>query len=231
MEARYRGRLDTTSIAGSAVFSSLALVLGAASQAAGLNFPIVPYLQFDLGEVAIILAFFIFGPVPALVSSGVEFGGLMVFGQQIPVGPILKLFSLVSTVAGLWLGTWLASRRSETSLLRLLGLSAATGGIVRAAVMTLPNYYLIVYFYGLGAIEGFLKAPFALVGISLSDANAVALILLFTAVFNLLQLLLVMGISSFVVRVPTVARIRVGGRTPWFATVLNSTRPEARALT
>ena len=231
MESRYRGRLDTTAIAGSAIFSSLALVLGAASQAAGLNFPLVPYLQFDLGEVAIILAFFIFGPVPALVSSAVEFGGLMLFGQQIPVGPVDKLFALVSTVAGLWVGTWLASRRGETSLYRLLGWSAAAGGIVRAAVMTVPNYYLIVYFYGLGAIEGFLKAPFALIGVTLTDANALALILLFTAVFNLLQLFLVMGISSFVVRVPTISRIKVGGRTPWFTTVLHgAARPESRAL-
>jgi len=221
METRYGGRLDTTAIAGSAIFSSLALVLGAASQAAGLNFPVDPYLQFGLGEVAIILAFFIFGPVPALVSSAVEFGGLMVFGQQIPVGPIEKLFALVSTVAGLWVGTWIASRRSEASLFRLLGWSAAVGGVARAAAMTIPNYYLIVYFYGLAAIEGFLKAPFALIGITLTDSNALALILIFTAVFNLLQLFLVMGISSFVVRVPTVSRLKVGGRAPWFATVLH----------
>ena len=231
MEDRYRGRLDTTAIAGSAIFSSLALVLGAASQAAGLNFPIVPYLQFDLGEVAIILAFFIFGPVPALVSSAVEFGGLMVFGQQIPVGPIEKLFALVSTVGGLWVGTWIASRRGEGSLFRLLGWSAGVGGAARAVVMTFANYYLIVYFYGLGAIEGFLKAPFALIGITLTDSNALALILIFTAVFNLLQLFIVMGISSFVVRVPTVARIKVGGRAPWFATVLHgSGQSESRAL-
>jgi riboflavin transporter FmnP len=206
-------------------------VLGAASQAAGLNFPVVPYLQFDFGEVAIILAFFIFGPVPALVSSAVEFGGLMVFGQQIPVGPIEKLLALVSTVAGLWIGSWLASRRGEASLFGLLGWSAAAGGVVRAAVMTIPNYYLIVYFYGLGAIEGFLKAPFALIGVALTDANALGLILLFTAVFNLLQLLLVMGVSSFVVRVPTVSRIKVGGRAPWFAVVLHgAVRPETPAI-
>ena len=88
------GRFDTVSIAGTAVFGALALILGAASQALGLNFPIIPYLQFDLGEVAIVLAFFIFGPAPAAASSFVEFLGLMVFGQQIPVGdfPLLQEF-------------------------------------------------------------------------------------------------------------------------------------------
>jgi riboflavin transporter FmnP len=223
----YRGRLDTISIAGSAIFSSLALVLGAASQAAGLNFPLIPYLQFDLGEVAIILAFFIFGPVPALVSSAVEFGGLMVFGQQIPIGPLLKLFALASTVAGLWIGTKLASRGGETSLFRLVGWSTLVGGVVRAAAMTIPNLYLIVYLYGLAGIEGVLKAPFALIGITLTDSSALFVVLLFTAAFNLLQLFFVMGLSSFVLRVPAISRIRVGGRSPWFATVLREAGRQA----
>ncbi|HUI23257.1 MAG TPA: hypothetical protein VLY82_02565 [Nitrososphaerales archaeon] len=220
MEGRFGGRLDTTSIAGSAIFSALAIVLGAASQASGLNFPLIPYLQFDLGEVAILLAFFIFGPVPALVSSVVEFSGLMVFGQQIPVGPLLKLFALISTVVGLWAGSWFASRRSEGSLSGLLGWSSAFGGLLRAAVMTIPNYYVIVYISGTAATTGFLKASFGLVGITLTDANAMAVILGFTAIFNALQLLLVIGVSSLVLRVPSISRIRIGGRSPWFTTVL-----------
>jgi riboflavin transporter FmnP len=185
-----------------------------------LNFPLVPYLQFDLGEVAIVLAFFIFGPIPALVSSVVEFGGLMVFGQQIPVGPVLKLFALVSTVGGMWAGARLASRGSEASLLRLVSWTAAVGGAVRAAVMTIPNLYLVLYLYGLAGIEGVLKAPLGLVGITLTDSNALLVVLLLTAVFNVFQLLMVMGVSSFVLRVPGVSRIKVGGRTPWFAAVL-----------
>ncbi|MDG6909047.1 MAG: hypothetical protein JRM74_01345 [Nitrososphaerota archaeon] len=215
-----RGRLDTASIAGSAIFSALALILAAGSQAMGLNFPLVPYLQFDLGEVAIILAFFIFGPAPALVSSFVEFAGLMVFGQQIPLGPLLKLFALVSTVAGLWAGSKIAARGGRTSFLRLAGWSTALGGAVRALVMTVPNFYLVVYIYGLPAIEAFVKAPFAAIGIGLTSSNALLVVLAFTGVFNIIQLAAVMGISSLVLRVPSVPRLRVGGRTPWFADVV-----------
>lgn len=220
VENNRRWRLDTASVAGSAVFSALALVLGGASQAVGLNFPLIPYLQFDVGEVAIILAFFIFGPAPALVSSLVEFGGLMAFGQQVPVGPILKLFALVSTVAGMWVGAKVASRRGETSLFGLAGWSTVVGAAARAAVMTLPNFYLIVYLYGTTAIEGFVRAPFSLVGVGLTDANTLWVVLGFTAVFNVLQLALVMAVSSFVLRVPAVPRIKVGGRAPWFAAVM-----------
>jgi riboflavin transporter FmnP len=212
-----RGRLDTPSLAGSAIFSALAIMLAAGSQALGLNFPLVPYLQFDVGEVAIILAFFIFGPAPALVSSIVEFAGLMVFGQQIPVGPLLKLFALVSTVAGLWVGARIASRRGRTSLARMTGWTALFAGGLRAVVMTVPNFYLIVYLYGLAAIEGFVKAPFAAIGIGLNDSNALLVVLAFTALFNVIQLAAVMGISTLVLRVPAIPRLKVGGRAPWFA--------------
>lgn len=215
-----RGSLNTTTVAGSALFSALALVLAGASQALGLNFPLIPYLQFDLGEVAIILAFFIFGPAPALVSSVVEFAGLMAFGQQVPVGPLLKLCALVSTVAGMWLGARVAGRGRDVTLGRLVAWSAVVGGALRAAALTLPNFYLIVYLYGLDAIEGFLRAPFSLLGIGLGGSDAVFVILGFTALFNVIQLALVVAISSFVLRFPAVPRLRVGGRAPWFVAVV-----------
>ena len=215
-----RGRLDTRSVAGIAVFSSLAIILAAVSQALGLNFPVIPYLQFDVGEVAIVLAFFIFGPVPALLSSVVEFAGLLVFGQQVPIGPLLKLFALVSTLAGLWAGSRLVSGSGRLGLARLVGSGGLAGAFVRAAVMTVPNYYLIVFLYSVAGIEGFLKGPFALVGIGLTDSNALALILAFTAVFNVLQMVFVMTVSYFVLRVPMVSQVKVGGRVPWFALVL-----------
>jgi riboflavin transporter len=219
-------RLDTTSLAGVAVFSALGIVLAIVSQAFGLNFPLIPYLQFDVGEVAIVLAFFFFGPLPAVVSSFVEFGGLMVFGQQIPVGPILKLFALASTVAGLWAGSRLVA--GGHGLGRLMGTSGLAGAAVRAAVMTVPNYYLIVYLYGLQSIEGYLQAPFLLLGINLGGNDALALILAFTAVFNVVQLALVMAVSYLILRFPAASRLRVGGRLPWFATVVSRDEADRR---
>ena len=215
-----KGRLDTISIAGSAIFSALAILLSGASQALGLYFPLIPYLQFDLGEVAIILAFFLFGPVPAIVSSLVEFAGLMLYGQNLPVGPPLKLFALASTVAGLWIGTRIAARKEGSSLLSLGGWTTAVGSAVRAVAMTVPNLYLIIYFYGLSAIEGFLKGSFSAIGIALTDSNALFAILVFTAVFNVIQLAAVMTISLFVLRVPAISQIKVGGKLPWFTAYL-----------
>jgi riboflavin transporter FmnP len=218
------GKLDTVSIAGIAVFSALALILGAASQALGLNFPVVPYLQFDVGEVAIVLAFFIFGPVPALVASAVEFAGLMVFGQQIPIGPVLKLFALVSSVGGLWLGSKLVSLFRGGGLGRLMGSGTATSCLVRALVLTIPNYYLLQFYYTPAAIQGLvayvLQPAFSSVGITVTVSNYLFPVLLFTAVFNVLQMAFVMGVSYVVLRVPSVSQLRMAGKAPWFALVL-----------
>ncbi len=216
------GRLDTVSVAGIAVFSSLGLILGAISQTFGLNFPLIPYLQFDLGEVAIVLAFFIFGPVPAVASSFAEFAGLMVFGQQVPIGPILKLSALLSTVLGLWAGFKIASKVGTPGLTRLFGSSAISAATFRALIMTVPNFYLLEFYYSPAAIQGLvqyvLQPSFALVGVGVTVANFLVPVLLFTAVFNLLQLALVVGVSYAVLRVPVFSRIKVGGRVLWFAT-------------
>ena len=219
-----KGRLDSTSVAGSSVFSALAIILAATSQAFGLNFPLIPYLQFDLGEVAIILAFFLFGPMPALVASFVEFGGLEVFGQNLPVGPPLKLIALVSTVIGLWVGTKVAARGGGTTLGRVTAWSTVFASATRAIAMTVHNLYLILYFYGFSAIEGYLRGTFSIAGIGLTDSNAMLVILGFTAIFNVVQLVFVMAISSLVLRVPAISQIRIGGRAPWFVTVVRPGR-------
>ena len=228
------GRLDTVSVAGIAVFSALALVFGAFSQGLGLNFPIIPYLQFDLGEVAIVLAFFIFGPLPAVVASFAEFGGLMVFGQQIPVGPLLKLFALLSTVLGLWAGSKLASKVGAPALSRLVGSGALTAAIFRAVVLTAPNFYLLEFYYSPAALQGLVKyvlqPSFSLVGIGVTVGDFLVPVLVFTAIFNVLQLSLVMAVSYAVLRVPLVSQIKVGGRTPWFATVLRGRGPPTEPL-
>jgi riboflavin transporter FmnP len=222
------GRLDTVSVAGIAIFSALALILGALSQAFGLNFPLIPYLQFDLGEVAIILAFFIFGPVPAVVSSFAEFGGLMVFGQQVPIGPLLKLFSLLSTIIGLWAGTRIASRIRAPGLTRLVGSGALSAAIFRAVIMTVPNFYLLQFYYSPDAIQGLIKyvlqPAFSPVGIVVTSANFLVVVLAFTAVFNVLQLALVVAVSFGVLRVPALSTVKVGGRAPWFTTVARGNR-------
>lgn len=222
-----RGRFDSVSIAGIAVFSALATLLAAVSQSFGLNFPVVPYLQFDLGEVAIIMAFFIFGPLPAVASSAVEFVALMAFGQNVPVGPLLKLLALLSTVGGMWLGSKVAFKFRTLTIRKMVAMGVIFGALARAAVMTIPNYYVVVLLYSIQGIETFVKGGFALVGIGVTDANVLAWVLGFTALFNILQLVFAVALSYAVLRFPPFSNVKVGGRSPWFVAVAGGrSKPE-----
>ncbi|MGD0477877.1 MAG: hypothetical protein ABSB29_06900 [Nitrososphaerales archaeon] len=214
-----RGRLTTISLAGIAVFGALSAILTYLSQFLGLNFPLVPYLQFDLGEVAIVLSLFIFGPIPALVSSSVEFVTLLAIGQQVPVGPVLKLFAMVSTIAGIWLGIGLASSIRRANMRNVFGLGTAFGAVVRAVVMTLPNYYVLVFLTTIPTVVTSLSSLFKLAGITLTDANALVLVLGFTALFNVLQLLFVMAVSFAVLKVPQVNSLKIAGRHLWLMAI------------
>jgi riboflavin transporter FmnP len=218
-----RGRFDSVSLAGVAVFGALATLLAAVSQSMPLlSFPVVPWLQFDLGEVAILMAFFIFGPLPAVASSFVEFVALLFFGQNIPIGPVLKLLALLSTVAGMWLGSMLAARMRSPGVGRMVALSTLGGLVARAALMTIPNYVYLLFLVAqdtLAGVEGYLGASFALVGISLTNSNTLALILGFTALFNLMQLAFVATLCYGVLRFPPISNLKVGGRSPWFVSV------------
>jgi len=213
-----RGRFDSVSVAGIAVFSSLAILLSATSQALGLNFPLLPYLQFDLGEIAVLMAFYVFGPGPAAVSSTVEFVGLEAYGLNRPVGPILKLLALLSTIGGLWLGTRLSSRFLRPTMKRVVSFGAISASVSRAFVMTIANYYLVTVLYGVSVTTTYygLTQTFSTIGITLTDSNAILLILAFTAVFNTIQLLFVVALSFAVLRFPPFSSLKVGGRAPWF---------------
>jgi len=220
--ARY-GRFDSVSLGGIAVFGALAVVLTTLSASLGLNFPVIPYLQFDFGEIAILLAFFIFGPVPGLVTAFIEFLTLMVVGQNVPVGPILKLVSILASLGGIWLGTAIVSRSRNPAFGRAAALGSLFGVVSRVVFLTIANYYLIVFFGGAYALSGlvpYLAGPFKAVGINLTPANGLELILGLTAVFNVLQLALVAGVSSFLVELPQVQATRAAGRNLWVTTYL-----------
>jgi riboflavin transporter FmnP len=219
------GRLDSVSLGGIAVFGALAVVLTTVSQAFGLNFPVIPYLQFDLGEIAILLAFFIFGPLPGLVSAFIEFLTLMVLGQNAPIGPILKLLSMLASLGGIWVGTAVVSRSRNPGFAKAAALGTFMGIVSRVFFLTIANYYLVVFFGGQYALNGlipYLAGSFKLVGIDLTSADGLSLILLFTAVFNALQLLFVAGVTSFLMGLPQVQATRAAGRTPWVISFLRS---------
>jgi riboflavin transporter FmnP len=207
--------LSSQTVAGTAVFGALAVILTTISQALGLNFPVIPYLQFDLGEVAILLSMFILGPVPAVLSAFVEWGTLMFVGQFVPVGPLLKLFAILSSLLGIWLGLRVASKLRSTTLNRFVGFGTIAGIVSRVLVMTVANYLLIVILFSIPVLAAIVSSPFRLVGIGVTPENALVVVLVFTGIFNALQLALVSSISAVVVHSSQIRNSRLAGRLPW----------------
>lgn len=224
MTTARRGRIDSVSLAGMAVFGALAIVLTTISQVLGLYFPLVPYLQFDLGEVAILLAFFIFGPLPALVAAFIEFATLMAFGVNAAFfGPEFKLVAILSSLLGIWLGSLAVSRMQRKSITKATGVGGGLGMLLRAAAMTVPNYLLIVSpIFGISAAVYTVQAPFKAIGIAITSSNVLFFILTMTAVFNALQLALVVAVTYLVLRLPRMQTIRIAGKPAWIANYLQS---------
>ena len=218
------GRLDSVSIAGIAIFGALAIVLTTLSQGLGLNFPLVPYLQFDLGEIAILLAFFIFGPIPAVVSGFIEFATLMAIGQNVAFfGPEFKLIAILSSLLGIWLGVSLVSHMQRRTVGKATGLGGAIGMLFRAAAMTIPNYLLIVSpLFGIQNAFYTVEAPFKAIGVTITDANVLIIILIVTAIFNALQLGFVTAVTYFVMRLPQIQKVRIAGKSAWIIAYLQN---------
>jgi riboflavin transporter FmnP len=127
-ESRPPQRLTVT-LAGAGVFAALAALLTLAK--AAVPFPLIPYLQIDFSEIPIVIAFFLFGPLAAFISTGIQWLFLNVQGGDAPLGPALKFVALVSMLGGFWFGNQLYRRIRGDRVLPNLALSMVlSGGIL-----------------------------------------------------------------------------------------------------
>lgn len=185
----------TVTLTGAGVFAALAAILTLAK--ASVPFPLIPYLQIDFSEIPILIAFFLFGPLAAAISAVIEWIFLNVTGSNAPLGPAIKFAAVISTLGGLWLGGGLYRRVKRNTAHPSLALSVIlmSGILWRVVVMTLVNYFVLVYigpvFFGADYL-GFAKLTmehttgwhFA------SETMVVTYALLLTAVYNVVNLLL-----------------------------------------
>ena len=194
MAERTTAQKVTVTLAGAAVFAALAAILALAK--AAVPFPLIPYLQIDFSEIPIYIAFFLFGPLAALISSVVQWIFLNVTGSDAPLGPAIKFVAVVSTLGGLWLGSAVYGRIKGKTAHPSLAISMMFGsGIVwRVAAMTVVNYAVLLYigpiFFGVDYM-GFAKATLEKsTGWQFgSEGMVLAYTLLFTAVYNIVNLL------------------------------------------
>ncbi len=194
----------TVTLAGAAVFAALAALLTLAK--AEIPFPLIPYLKIDFSEIPILIAFFLFGPPAALISTFIQWIFLSVTGSDAPLGPAIKLVAILSTLGGFWLGNELY-RRIKGSVIRpnlAVSMMLGNGILWRVVAMTLVNYLVLVYigpvFFGADylafakfTMEKSTGWQFA------SETLVITYALVFTAVYNIVNLLVAAIFAGLIV--------------------------------
>jgi riboflavin transporter FmnP len=192
---RTNPRNFTITLAGAAVFGALAAILTLAR--ASVPFPLIPYLQIDFAELPIMISFFLFGPFAAIITELVHWLFLNETGSDAPLGPAIKLVAVLSTFLGFWLGSRIysgfglgAGRRPAFGLSLMFGL----GALLRIAAMTVMNYAVLVYigpvFFGINYMAFAGSTLVATTGWQLNgDAAVLFWVLVFTALYNVINLL------------------------------------------
>jgi riboflavin transporter FmnP len=185
----------TITLAGAAVFAALAAILTLAR--ASVPFPLIPYLQIDFAELPIMVSFFLFGPLAGIITELVHWLFLNETGSDAPLGPAIKLVAVMSTFLGFWLGSMIYSRLGLGMGKRpALGLSLMFGWgvLLRIAAMTVVNYFVLVYvgpvLFGVNYMAFAKSTLVATTGWQFNaDAAVLFWVLAFTAVYNLINLL------------------------------------------
>lgn len=155
------------------------------------SFPILPFLKFDPAELFSVLAFLIFGPVPAVITATVHWLFLTATGVDTPLGPAVKFASVLSTLLGLWLGSSvyrrLGIKHYRNSVVLFFMLTFAI--LARVLILLVVNYFVFTYIgpviFGIDylgfsqtTLQDTLHMRFA------GPSQVLTAMLLFTSVFN-----------------------------------------------
>jgi len=211
----------SVTLSGAAVFGALAAVSTVVFPASVQPpFPLLTFLKFDPAELFSVLAFMVFGPVPALVTATVHWLFLTATGQDSPLGPAAKFAAVLSTLLGMWLGSVTyrhvlgKHRRASLAFGSMLGFSALS----RVAVMLVVNYFVFTY---LGpVIFGINYLGFSAQYLGLQSAGmwqVLMAMLVLTSIFNALHVLFSVGLP-FIFVTPLSFKIpEIASSHPWIS--------------
>ena len=212
-------------LAGAAVFGSLAalstVIISARIQPA---FPILPFLRFDPAELFSVLAFLIFGPVPAFIVATVHWIFLTATGSGTPLGPAVKFAAVIATLIGLWIG----SRVYHRLVNRYQGLWFAVACmlvfavVARVGILLIVNYYVFTYIgpviFGIDYLSFSQKTLQATLGLQFAGPwDVVVAMLLYTSIFNVLQTVFSI-IIPYIIFMPLSVKIpEIASGNPWIS--------------
>lgn len=179
-------RSKAEEIAGGAIFGALASAISYLH--IGFPFLPLPYLHFQVAEIAVVMAVLFYGPWAGTLASLEYLIILEMLGQFAPFGPLLAFLGVQSIVFGMLFASKLVNHTSKRFGVWSYSLSSiALSSLIRVPLLTLGN---LAYFYLIA--PGFIQyASFSLskfTGFNLGGEGGLFLILAFTALFNVAQL-------------------------------------------
>jgi riboflavin transporter FmnP len=133
--------MKTRDLASGVVFSALAIVLNFLVRVPD---PFASFLFYQIWEIPILTAFFLFGVTTMLFVTGINLVALFIFFQGASIlGPVYWLIAWLSMVAGIGLIKILLDRRSIKNVAIIAALYTAFGVAFRTVVMVLVNYSVL----------------------------------------------------------------------------------------
>ena len=183
--------MDTRSIALSAVFSALSVMLTMINIT--IPFPLLPYLKFDFSEIPVTTAFFLVGPQYALLSTAIYWIVLTIRAGDI-LGPAMKMAGVASMIIGLWIGAKVTKGRELRSMVTT---GMVIGIILRVITMSIFNYavFTVIAPFYLDYAAGLIAA----LGLPTTTAfQTILYALLLTGIYNLLHTVLSLVPAVFV---------------------------------
>ena len=208
-------RLDVQTLSASAIFAALSAVL---TFFPTLNFIFLPYLRFEISEIPVMIGTLIYGPIAGLISAFAYWLILNFVGEFQPYGPLMKFLSVIGMIVGAWVGLYLAKKIGlKSSAIYGIGLILTFGALIRIILSSILNYVMIWIlmpdFFTMAA-----KSLSATLGLQFqSNVDALIVILIFTAVFNLIHTLLSVIPAYSIVKIIFYKRNLFKKRTPWMS--------------
>jgi len=133
--------MKTRDLAAAVVFAALAAVVNFLLRVPA---PFATFLYYQLWEIPILTAFFLFGTTVLIFVTGVNLVILFAFFQgNSPLGPVYWLVAWLSMMAGIGLIKILLDRRAIKNATATVILFTASGTVFRTAIMSIVNYSVL----------------------------------------------------------------------------------------
>lgn len=184
--------MNTRSLALSAIFSALAIMLTMAKIT--IPFPLLPYLEFDLSEIPVTISFFLLGPQYSLLSAVIYWIALTMRAGEL-LGPAMKGVAVVSMILGLWATTRPVGKNAGYRTLIASGLIGSS--ILRVIAMSAFNYVVLTIIapFWLDFASGLVAA----IGLpTTTPSQTIFWVLLLTGLYNALHTVLSMIPSVYI---------------------------------